>query len=497
MIRNILTLSTGAMTLTSQLFFWFLIVACVLYYYSFRKSQRYILLITSVLFYFAASNIKLYKLFAVVAYIISITYVGALLIDYSKGKLRTFLTYICVMALVMALFYLKSAYNLLSQILANPAQFGIVKFTSLIGVSYYTLSAIGYILDVNWEIYPAEKSLVNIALYILFFPQLVSGPVTRYSQMHGQFKEYHNLEFDNIYYGIRRMLWGYFKKLVISERFAVIVQVIYYNYKSYNGLIIIFATLCYAIQLYTDFSGCMDIIIGVAKLFGITLPENFNAPFFSLSLKEFWRRWHISLGTWFKDYVMYPVQMSNLMKYLRKKGSKKITFYTSMFVLWALIGLWHGGTTHYFIASGMIPFILITLSDIFSPFLTLKIDNLFLRIFRRFRTVLLMCISFVFICAGSVKKGIEIFRVIFLNFSGDLRAEISLAEYFNSIDIVLMAAGVVVLLCADYLQDKGSSITAIIDEQKGIIRYAVLYAEILAIMLFGMVGNSSFIYFQF
>ena len=505
MVKDILYWSPKFMTLTDQPFFFFLIAAGILYYSVGRKLQKGVLLAASFYFYLTAAGIKLYKLTAVILFVVGVTYAGSIMIEKSRGKFRTVLTWMCVTALVSALLFMKSAYNILAQFMATPEKIEFMKFFPLIGLSYYTLSAIGYILDVSWGIYPADKNPVNIALYILFFPQLVSGPVTRYSQMREQISSYHPLEYDNIAYGLRRMIWGYFKKLVISERFGLIVSAIYGNYEHYNGAYLVFATLCYAVQLYTDFSGCMDIIMGAANLFGYSLPENFDAPFYSLSLKEFWRRWHITLGTWFKDYVMYPVQMSGAMnrlgkfcaKHLGKKRGKKIPFYASMFVLWALIGLWHGGTAHYFIASGMIPFVLLTLSDMMPSWLALDYDNVLCRVLRRFRTVLMMCVSFVFICAGNVSDALSVYGRIFTGFAAPVTARLPLSSYVSPTDTAVMISGLVIILFADYLRNNKASLPALVDRQRPFVRCCVLYAEILAVMFFGMVGNSSFIYFQF
>ena len=235
MIKDILTWTPEFMNLTSQAFFWFLIASCIVYYSAGRRLQRYILLCASLFFYLTAASVKLYKLAVVVGFVVGVTYFGSLLIDRSRGKARTVLTWLSVSALVSALVVFKSAYNILSLVVSDPYRIEFLKFFPLIGLSYYTLSAIGYILDVSWGIYPAEKSLVNVALYVCFFPQLVSGPVTRYSQMREQFSSYHPLEYENIANGLRRMLWGYVKKLVISERFGVIVSAVYGEYSSYNG----------------------------------------------------------------------------------------------------------------------------------------------------------------------------------------------------------------------------------------------------------------------
>lgn len=225
MIKDILYWSPSFMGLTEAAFFMFLAVACVLYYSAGKTLQKYVLLAASLFFYLCAAGIKLYKLAAVLVFVIGVTYIGGLLIGRSRGRTRTALTWLSVSALVGAWFVMKSAYNILSLFVADGESVEFLKFFPLIGLSYYTLSAIGYLLDVSWEIYEPERNPANVALYVCFFPQVISGPVTRYSQMGGQFSAYHPLEYENISRGLMRMILGYFKKLVISERFGVIVYV--------------------------------------------------------------------------------------------------------------------------------------------------------------------------------------------------------------------------------------------------------------------------------
>jgi len=174
-----------------------------------------------------------------------------------------------------------------------------------------------------------------------------------------------------------------------------------------------------------------------------------------------------------------------------KKVGKKVPFYLSMLVLWTLIGLWHGGTAHYFIASGIVPFILITLSDL------LGFINININLFNRIKTLLLMCVSFIFICTSSVSKGLEAFKIIFTKFAAPVSSKVSLINYLSLSDIILMSLGLIILLFADYLQYNKKSLTQLIDKQHALVQYAFIYCEILLIMFYGMLGNSDFIYFQF
>ena len=331
--------------------------------------------------------------------------------------------------------------------------------------------------------------------------------------MKEKFSETHEFDFENICYGFRRMMWGYFKKLVISERFSQIVSGIFTHYTDFGALDIIIAVLCYIIQLYTDFSGCIDIISGVSRLFGIKLPENFRAPiFYSSSFREFWQKWHITLGLWFKDYVMYPLQISQPMvnlheksgKFFSKNIAKKIPFYISLFTLWFLIGIWHGGSAYYFIGAGMAPFLILLIFDLLKPVTNKLIKqfnintNSFLWLFiQRTKTIFLVAICWFFICASSAKNG---FRII--HYALNSLFEFNIINKFDTFciekfSLILMVFGVLILFFAEYLENKGKTIFDFVDNQKPVFRYSIIYVEILLIMLFGKIGSSAFIYFKF
>ena len=499
------------MNLTSSVFFLFLLVLFVLYY-SMPSFQKYILLFGSIFFYITVSTTGVIRTCILIAYIGSITYFGGIIIDRCKGYLKSLVLFLCVTGIVGALVVLKYAYNITAvfcEILRLPYEFSWIKFAGIIGVSYYSLTAIGYLIDVYRNIYKAERKISDVLLFVFYFPQIISGPVTRFSDMHEKLVKKHRINYGTITLGMRRMAWGYFKKLVISERFAVIVSTVYGEYSKFSMIGIIAATICYAVQLYTDFSGCMDIIMGASLLFGVELPENFDAPFFSETLTEFWRRWHITLGTWFKDYVMYPIQKSDLMqgvgrwakKYFGKKFGKKIPFYLSMVVLWTLIGIWHGGTGYYFIASGAIPCALLMLSDIMQLLFTKSRERdkfgVFSRMLRRLRTLLLVCISWIVVCSNGTYNFINVVRHV-VTHPVNTSFDIDNLRVFNfGIRDMSMIVGLVVLCLADYLTYKGTSIFEELNKRNFWIRTAMIYLELLFIMMFGVMGTSSFIYFKF
>lgn len=502
------------MSLTSFSFFVFLIVTVALYY-TVPKGQKYILLAASVGFFLKASPIGIGKMLLLMAYILLITYSGAICIEKAEGRRRDIITFTTILGLAATLFVLKYAFNmgeLITSLLAMNVNLSWLDFVPVMGLSYFTLSAIGYVLDVRWQMYTAERNIATVALFIYYFPQVVSGPVTRFSAMRKQILERTALAYDNIEYGLRRMLWGYFKKLVISERFAMIVQAVYSNPENYGGADIFIATLCYAVQLYTDFSGCMDIVLGTSALLGIRLPENFRAPFFSKTVQEFWQRWHITLGLWFKDYVMYPIQISSPMvrmgkickRHYGKKVGKKVPFYISMLVLWFLIGVWHGCTAHYFVASAVVPCTLLMISDLGSSYfcrLGQKLPwqtNAFLwDNVNRLKSLLLICICWVFVCTESVPLGLTSLYDIVVHIGDCHIAEVWAATHMGIASLVVMTLGLAVLIYADYLIDKGTSLYEVLNNRTWLTRTAILYVELILIMAQGMAGKSEFIYFQF
>ena len=332
--------------------------------------------------------------------------------------------------------------------------------------------------------------------------------------MQTQFNQKIPLKYDNFTYGVRRMIWGYFKKLVISDRIAFIVTAIFGQYHEAGFFLITFGTLCYAIQLYTDFSGCMDIITGVSTIFGIKLPENFKTPFYSESVQEFWQRWHITLGIWFKNYFMYPIQKSDFVQglgkwaknKLGKKAGKKVPFYVSMILLWILIGIWHGGTGYYFIASAMIPCFYLIISDICQPLLQkfvevigINTSKLSWKIFRRIRTLLLICVCWLFVCSNGTHAAFAAIKQMLSSFSGN----IGIIDILRSIDkisfrsLAAMSLAIIILFTVEHVSQKEQNLFSVLDKKSFPFRVAMIYLEVLMIVLCGVIESSQFIYFQF
>ncbi len=226
-----------------------------------------------------------------------------------------------------------------------------------VGLSYYTFSNIGYILDIYWKRYDAESNPLKYLLFVSFFPHILQGPIPRFDRLGHQLFEGHRFEYRRVTFGIQLILYGLFQKLVIADRLGIFVDAVFDDYQSQYGLVMLAAIFFYAIQLYMDFAGCVNIARGTAQIFGIELEENFRQPYFSTSVDEFWRRWHITLGAFFRDYVGMPVSVSkrvkrwskSVRKSRGKEAAKHVSSLSAVAVVWLCTGLWHGTGLNYLI----------------------------------------------------------------------------------------------------------------------------------------------------
>ncbi len=497
------------MGITSAGFLCFYIGILVLYYIIPRKHQWKLLLLSSIIFFVCSSNIItiLYPLAG-----ISVTYFGARKIEKATEVKRKKI--ILSLVVVIDLFFLVLlkyvnfgvyTYNAIAMRLGvePSALLNTISLLMPLGLSFYTLSLLGYVYDVYYGIGKAEKNLGRFALFGCYFPTMVSGPIIRYRDMDKEFFKEHPLNYQNITFGVQRILWGFFKELVISERLAIPVNAIYQNYDSYGGMYIVLATILFALQLYTNFSGAMDIIIGVSETFGVVLPENFNTPFFSKSMQEFWRRWHITLGGWLKDYLFYPTLRSpfftNLPKRLKdrfgKKAAKQITTFSAMFILWFTVGLWHGGAWKYIIGSGILHWIYIVLGEALEPawkklrklFHITKETKWFVPI-QQIRTFLLVCSGFLFFNAASASSAIEMYKSIFTTWNPEILWNGSLFELgLEKLDVAIVVVSLVILYIVSLMKQKGS-VREWLKKRNIVIRWLILYGFIIYVVLLGNYG---------
>lgn len=373
-----------------------------------------------------------------------------------------------------------------------------------VGISFYTLQAVGYMADVYWGKIKAETSLEKTALFLAFFPQIMEGPISRYTDVADTLFAEKPLELSNIQNGYIRILWGLFKKKIVADRLAVPVAMVFDHYTSYSGVVTAAAAVAYTVQLYMEFSGCMDIIIGSGELFGIRLPENFRQPFCAKNAAEFWRRWHITLGVWFKTYIFYPVSMSGIVKKWNQYGRKRLGRYVTMLgtsamallPVWLCNGLWHGARWSY-IFYGLYYFTLILLGIAVQPardrILTacrIREDSGVWRRIQITKTWVIIFVGELFFRADGFRAGLYMFRSIFEDFRiRQLWDGTLLGLGLQKSDIAAVIAGCIVAALAGMIKERGVNIRERLGESCLPVRWCAYYALILAVIIFAAYGD--------
>lgn len=378
-----------------------------------------------------------------------------------------------------------------------------VDFLVPLGVSFYTFSLLGYVIDVYYGLAEPQKNFGKLLLYGLYFPNLISGPILKYREHAEQFFAPHDFDYTQVTRGLQRMVWGFFKKLVIAERLGVLVHTVYGDYEAYPGAYIWVATACYAFQLYTDFSGCMDIVLGLSQSLGIILPENFQTPFFSKSVAEYWRRWHITLGVWMKDYVFYPLLRSkiftNLNQSLRKKFGKKrgkqYATFAAMFVLWLTVGIWHGGDWKFVIGSGLLHWFYIVMEELLTPPLArlnerlhLKAEGRFLSGVRILRTFFFVCVGDLFFRAASTGTALAMLRGAVTDWNPQILWDGSLLQLGLDGGETAVAVFSLLLLWLVSLRQRKESVRESIAKKPLPLRWILWYGLLFAVILLGYYG---------
>ena len=530
------------MLFTSYAFIGFLLVLLFLYYRIPARHQWKLLLIASYLFYaIAGTTYILYILLTTVT-----VYLAALRIGAIGAQQRAYLAahrseltkeerrdYKCRMkkrqrqvllaALLLNLGVLAAVkytnfaidnINGLVRLLGGEGRLSFWNLALPMGISFYTFQAIGYLVDVYRGVVEPERNPFQFALFVSFFPQLVQGPISRFKDLSETLYARHPFDPQIVARGLQRVLWGFFKKLVIADRILVAVNTILGDSGQYTGAYVFAGMLFYALQLYADFTGGIDITIGVAQALGVTVRENFIRPYFSKSVKEYWRRWHISMGTWFTDYVFYPVSVCKPMLRLSKlsraklgdKLGKRLPVYISSFTVWLATGLWHGAGWN-FIIWGLANWAIIMVSQ--------ELEPLYTRFHRRFpvtgkrwfkliqvgRTVLIMSCLRLFDCYKDVPLTFKMFVSMFtarnwaILFDGSL-----LALGLSPLDYAILTAGLLLLITVSLAQRHGS-VRGMIAAKPYPLRFILWFGLFLMVRFMGAYGigydESQFIYHQF
>ena len=353
-----------------------------------------------------------------------------------------------------------------------------------VGISFYTFQTLSYVIDVYKGNVKAEKHFGIYATFISFFPQLVAGPIERTNNLLPQIKAKHEFNYEQATYGLKLMAWGFFKKLVIADNLAIYSDKVFNNVYDFKGFALILAAFFFTIQIYCDFSGYSDIARGTAKLFGIELMENFKCPYFSSSIREFWSRWHISLSTWFRDYVYIPLGGNRVGKFRH---------YFNLMITFMISGLWHGANWTFVIWGG-----LHGLAQIFENVFTRKPKNYqphgLERVLKVLMTFTFCMFAWVFFRAQNLNEAIYVFGNMFRGM-GDLKSY--LLEGINVIAIGKRRIIVIMLLFIYEFFSLKEDVEKRIEKRTNIIQFAYLFLLSFMILAVGYVGQSAFVYFQF
>ena len=538
------------MTFLSGIFFVFLFVTCLLYFIFPLKARWFVLLLSSVVFYLSWG----WQALPVVLVTSLMVYLAARRIDtiYVKqdedlkregmtpaekkerklrAKKRAKRVHMLVSVLViLVLIYTKAGSKIMNSLgsllgydvlnaageldtSARPAWMTVIV---PLGISYYTFSMVGYLADVYWRKDKAEKNFLKFLTWVLFFPKILQGPIARHKKLGEQINEGHVFDYERVCFGVQLALWGYFKKLVIADRLSIFVNSVFGNvYGESGSLIFVIAAIFGSIQLYCDFSGCMDMAGGFCQILGIDLEKNFNHPFFSKSAAEFWRRWHITLGAWFKDYIYMPLaispRMMNIAKWFKThvgpRASKNVMTIIPTMIVWILTGLWHG-TGYNYLAWGIYWGLLMILSIVFAPeikkltrLLRINTEARSWGVVQMIRTFIIFTFARLITIPGHLQTTWDILKQICKQFDIWILFDGTLFNYgLNGKNFFMAMLGIFVLWCVSMLQERGS-VREMIARNNIVVRWLIYYVAFFSVIIFGIWGagfsNVAFTYMQY
>jgi alginate O-acetyltransferase complex protein AlgI len=468
-------------------FFLFFIIVTPLYFLLPHKFRWMLLLGASCYFYMAF--VPVYIL--ILGFTIVIDYFAGILLESTEGKKRKYWLIASLIANigVLTIFkYYNFLNNNLSEFLSTLGYENTIPSLSIllpIGLSFHTFQAMSYTIEVYRGKQKAERHFGIYSLYVMFYPQLVAGPIERPQNLIHQFYEKHYFEYERVVEGLKMMLWGLFMKLVIADRLAIYVNAVYNNADQHGGKTLALATVFFAFQIYCDFAGYSNMAIGAARVMGFKLMTNFNRPYFSRSISEFWKRWHISLSTWFRDYLYISL------------GGNRVTiprWYLNLFIVFAISGLWHGANWTFIIWGALNGFYLIFAivtekwRNRFNKFLYLDRMPKIHRVLQILITFCLLCFAWVFFRANTTQDAFLIIQKAF-TFHGKL--------YIGSPEAFIYSiAGIAFLIAVEFNIEYLKSIS-FLNHHHWLVRKLSYSFLIAAILLFGVFDGGQFIYFQF
>ena len=478
-------------------FLLFFPIVTLIYFLLPHKFRWFHLLVASCVFYMAFIPIYILILFLTIV----VDYIAGIMIENAEGRRRKLFLAMSIVANVGILGFFKY-YNFFIDNVNHVflwthinANIPFLKIILPIGLSFHTFQAMSYTIEVYRGNQKSERHFGIYALYVMFYPQLVAGPIERPQNMLHQFHEKHEFEYDEVVAGLRMMLWGVFKKAVIADRLAVFTDPVFNNPHAYSATVMVIATVFFAFQIFCDFSGYSNIALGAARVMGFKLMVNFNWPYSAKSISEFWRRWHISLSTWFSDYIYNPISVS-----LRDYGllavviASVITFFIS--------GIWHGAAWHYIVWGGLhgvaIAYEVVTRKTRKKFFKKIPVwAGNFIGLTCTFSYV---CFSYIFFRANNLRDAFYIVRRIpsaFSESAGLLKGHMPVLQMpISSARVILCVLAIGILELVHIIQNK-RSLNIVLQNQPWYLRWGIYYFFVFMILYMGVFQNRQFIYFQF
>ncbi|MGA2090322.1 MAG: MBOAT family O-acyltransferase [Endomicrobiales bacterium] len=455
-----------------------------------------LLLVASCIFYISFIPVYIF----ILAVTIAIDYTAGIWIERSEGTRRRTWLIISIISTCLVLFVFKyfnffnGSVRSIASLLHLNYPVPVLDIILPIGLSFHTFQSLSYVVEVYRGKQKAEHNFGIYSLYVMFYPQLVAGPIERPQNLLHQFYEKHEWDYHRVARGLQLMLWGLFKKVVIADRLAVIVNTVYNNPHRYQGLPLVIGTVLFAFQIFCDFSGYSDIAIGSAEVMGFKLMTNFNRPYFSRSIVEFWKRWHISLSTWFRDYVYIPL------------GGNRVSlprWQLNLFITFLISGLWHGAKWTFVIwgaLNGL--YMLASVGTIEARKKIVEATGIaaFPRIHHAIQimmTFTLVCFGWIFFRAHTFTDALYISTHLFS--SWNISAVSKIGELgLNPYDLICALMVIGFLLLVQTIQHRYGSVRTMVGDNPIWVRWPLWYALILSVVLMGFYANpQAFIYFQF
>ena len=487
------------MQICSIYFLIFLAAVAAINYILPQKLRPYWLLIANFAFYAS------YKISYLVVIIVGIlfSYAAGRLIDRKPEKSRMILA-VSVIILVASFAYFKytgmigATIRNIQELATGASDFRLESIIVPIGISYYVLQMIGYVADVYHKRIGANTSLISYALFVSFFPTVVSGPIERAGNMIPQYENLPGFDEDNIREGLFKIIWGFFLKMIVADRLGVLVSTVNANPAAYSGTVVFIIVLLYALQIYTDFGGYSNIAIGSARILGIKVMDNFNSPFLATSVSETWRRWHISLSTWFRDYVYIPLGGN------RKGKTRK---YINLLITFVASGIWHGAAWTYAVwglISGLfqvIGMILMPIRNKIVELLHIDRETFSHRLLKTIATFFLFSFATIFFGKETFAQAILILKNMWKLTPWVLTDGTFYRLGLDRPNFNLMLIGLMVMVIADIMNYKGYKLPKIVAGQSLWIRWCIYIGALVLITVCGVWGHgydaASFIYVQF